>query len=202
MQLGELIKNNKFITEAHMEQYLINNMDLIEPNLRFLTKQMRIGDGILDIAAIDENGVICAIELKNNSNDGRLVEQCLNYYNVMGGLGRIISISPKYTIDTVQSLQGLIPSVEIKIIEIENEIVKIRDLQPDDYNGFSHNEIIIAEEQPTKIKHSHKNTYDINNEKGNIVDENGKIIIPAEKLANAIIKHLLPSVIRNMDSKE
>ena len=61
-------KSFEKINESNIESYLINNLNLIEEGLKFVSRQYEIRNGRLDILAIDKNGTYVIIELKIKAN--------------------------------------------------------------------------------------------------------------------------------------
>ncbi len=73
------------IPEKWLEDYLENNLDRLEPGLKFLERQKQIGKWKVDIFASDSAGVDVLIELKskvlNRDEADRLCGQVSRYYH-------------------------------------------------------------------------------------------------------------------------
>ena len=69
--------NVKF-SECELEDYLVDHLDLIDPNLHFIGRQVPIHGGRLDILAIEPGGFVI-IELKIATLDDAAFGQALRY---------------------------------------------------------------------------------------------------------------------------
>jgi len=63
-----------------LEPLLVANPDIIEQGLRILSRQLMTDSGPLDILAVDSEGALVIIELKNEASEGHL-DQALRYYD-------------------------------------------------------------------------------------------------------------------------
>jgi hypothetical protein len=68
------------VGEKELENLLVENPDAIEKGMKILGHQIQTDSGPLDILAVDEDGVLTVIELKNEVNDEQL-DQGLRYYD-------------------------------------------------------------------------------------------------------------------------
>jgi hypothetical protein len=68
------------VSEKELEDLLVENPDAIEKGMKILGRQIQTDSGPLDILAVDEDGVLTLIELKNEVDDGQL-DQGLRYYD-------------------------------------------------------------------------------------------------------------------------
>ena len=85
------------ISELQLENYLIDNLHLIEDGLIFIKNQYQIERGVIDILAKDRDNNDCIIELKIDDDDKRIVWQC-GYYptQINDGKCRMITVAPNY----------------------------------------------------------------------------------------------------------
>ena len=77
-----LVDNGEFIIHAReedMKAAIINSPDIVEPGLRIVETERRIGDEYIDILAVDSSGQIVIIEIKRKRATCRDVEQIVNY---------------------------------------------------------------------------------------------------------------------------
>lgn len=63
-----------------LEPLLVANPDVIEQGLQVLSHQLMTDSGPLDILAVDSEGTLVIIELKNEASEGHL-DQALRYYD-------------------------------------------------------------------------------------------------------------------------
>lgn len=68
--------------KEELEPIIVRNPELIEDGLKIVAHQLMTSTGPLDILAVDENGVLVIIELKNeiDEKEQQLI-QCLRYYD-------------------------------------------------------------------------------------------------------------------------
>ena len=67
------------LTEKEMQQVLSANPDLIEPELRVISRERPVAPGFIDIFAQDAKGRLVVIELKRRRADNEAVLQLHNY---------------------------------------------------------------------------------------------------------------------------
>jgi hypothetical protein len=63
-----------------LEPLLVSNPDLIEEGMKVLARQLQTDSGPLDILAVDEEGALVVIELKDEVDDEQL-DQGIRYYD-------------------------------------------------------------------------------------------------------------------------
>lgn len=68
------------VSEKELEDIIFNNPETVEDGLSILNRQIPTNSGPLDLLAVDGDGVLTVIELKNEINDGQL-DQGLRYYD-------------------------------------------------------------------------------------------------------------------------
>ena len=68
------------VEEKELEDLLAENPDMIEEGMRVLGRQIDTDTGPLDLLALDTDGVLAVIELKNRVDDGQL-DQGVRYYD-------------------------------------------------------------------------------------------------------------------------
>lgn len=96
------------ISEFQLEEYLINNLYLIEKGLIFIKNQYSIERGVIDILAKDKNNNDCIIELKVDNDDKRIIYQCAYYpTQINNGNCRMITVAPDYSTRIKSALQNL-----------------------------------------------------------------------------------------------
>lgn len=66
------------LQEKELEMYLIRNLNILEDGMKYITHQLKVGQGIIDILAKDKNDIFCIIELKVE-NDIDILWQSLYY---------------------------------------------------------------------------------------------------------------------------
>jgi len=66
--------------KEELEPLLVANPDIIEDGLKIIAHQHPTDSGPLDILAVDSDGTLVVIELKNEASDGHL-DQGLRYYD-------------------------------------------------------------------------------------------------------------------------
>lgn len=108
--------------EKILENYLVDNLPLIEEYLSFVDQQYPIKHGIIDILALDMNGNYVVIEVKITDNDKRLPYQCYYYPSEFDENTRMIVVAPGYREDILIALQK--SKAELFTYEIkENEYI-------------------------------------------------------------------------------
>ena len=107
-------RTTTYITEKQLEDYLIDNLDLIEEGLVFVGRQIEISDGIIDILAKDKEGILCIIELKINE-DKSIVWQTMYYPE---------EIKNKYNQDKVR-IMTIVPHYSKQIIKVLQKVENI-----------------------------------------------------------------------------
>lgn len=90
------------IPEKLLEDYLVNNLELLEPDLKFIERQKAIGQWRADIFASDRSGADVLIELKskilNREEIDKLCGQASRYFNHLKSIShasRMIIVMPK-----------------------------------------------------------------------------------------------------------
>lgn len=88
------------ISEKDLEDYLVNHLDKLEPGLKFVTRQLELGEGRIDILALDTKGNYVIIELKT-AIDKSLIWQCMYYPDELKQIYktnrvRMITVCPEY----------------------------------------------------------------------------------------------------------
>jgi hypothetical protein len=68
------------VSEKELEDLLNEDPEAIEEGMRILGRQIKTDSGILDVLAVDTDGALTVIELKNEIDDGQL-DQGLRYYD-------------------------------------------------------------------------------------------------------------------------
>lgn len=74
------LKEVRLKEREELEPLLVDNPDSIEEGMKILAHQLPTDSGPLDILALDADGVLTVIELKDEVNDGQL-DQGLRYYD-------------------------------------------------------------------------------------------------------------------------
>lgn len=123
------------ITEADLEKYLINNLEVLEKELIFVANQFPVESGFIDILAKDKFGCFVVIELKIKQ-DKSLLWQASHYPNEIKRLYnvkdvRMITLSPSYSKSILEGLQK-VGSVEAKSYQIEVKNRKIYSIEVKD----------------------------------------------------------------------
>lgn len=124
--------STSYISEEKLEDYLIENLHLIEEGLTYIKRQFEVPGGTIDILAKDKNGVFCVIEVKIK-DDKSIIWQTIHYpssiksmYNV--NEVRMITVAPEYNISIYNALK-MSGNVEIFQYSIEVENGEIEDLK-------------------------------------------------------------------------
>lgn len=120
------------ITEKQLEDYLSDNLELIEEGMTFFGRQIEVPGGIIDILAKDRDNNICIIELKIKE-DKSIVWQSMHYpkeirkkyrgYNKL----RMITVAPTYSEHLLKALRDL-DDVELFDYSINVSMGKIENL--------------------------------------------------------------------------
>ena len=104
-------KSTSQIPEQWLEDYLENNLDRLEPGLKFLERQKQIGKWKADIFASDSAGVDVLIELKskvlNRDETDKLCGQVSRYYHHLKSKSRdlrVIVVIPRNNSDVIDNL--------------------------------------------------------------------------------------------------
>jgi len=82
----KLVDTGEFIIHAReedMKMAIISSPEIIEPGLRIVETERRIGDEYIDILAVDSAGQIVVMEIKRKRATRRDVEQIVNYANLL-----------------------------------------------------------------------------------------------------------------------
>jgi len=127
------VKPINLLEREELEPLLIENPDVIEQGLKVISHQLKTDSGPLDILAVDSEGTLVVIELKNEASEGHL-DQGLRYYDwcrqniswisqVYSGknhidpnsLPRLMLIAPSFA-ETVRRISKYI-DVELHLIE-------------------------------------------------------------------------------------
>lgn len=118
------------ISELDLENYLIQNLNLIEDGLKYLTRQYELDEGRIDILAEDSNNNLVIIELKIEE-DKKIIWQSIYYPMQMKKKTnkkiRMILIAPKYSNYILEPLNTL--NVEKYSYDITIKNKKIIDLK-------------------------------------------------------------------------
>lgn len=131
-QLKSLFDSEKFISnstqyidEKTLEDYLMNNLELIEKGLIYQGRQINVPGGKLDILAKDKDNNLVIIELKID-DDKSLIWQALHYpeeiskaYKVNKNSIRMLTIAPSYKESILKRLK------EIENVEMYNYDIKV-----------------------------------------------------------------------------
>lgn len=132
---SEKIKSTttQYIDEKALEDYLIKNLSLIEKDLIYQGRQIKVPGGIIDILAKDKDDNLVIIELKID-NDKSIIWQALHYPKVISEVKRInkekirmITIAPNYKKSILMRLQE-IDNVEIYTYNIMVSLGQIEKL--------------------------------------------------------------------------
>lgn len=131
IKLKDISMNNiQSISENDLEDYLIQNLNLIENGLKYLTRQYVLDEGRIDILAEDINNNLVIIELKVEE-DKKIIWQSIYYPMQMKKKTnrniRMILIAPKYSNYILEPLNTL--NVEKYSYDITIENKKITNLK-------------------------------------------------------------------------
>lgn len=186
--INKYIKNDKFISESHLEQFIINNIEYIEEGMRFISRQVKMGNGFIDIFASDKNGKVCVVELKNTGTDKRLSKQCKKYYKELDGLGRVIVLAPYYSLENRELLRN-VDNIELKKFSIREGGLQVVDVDLNSTTEEQKVDIIIKREYSSRKTNQN-----------NGIDNNSKNIereIPSEKALTNLCRYFFKtSVLR------
>ncbi len=84
--------------EEDMKLAIINSPDMIEPGLKILETERRVGDEYIDILAVDSDGQLVVIEIKRRRGTRQDVEQVIHYASMvekeLGKKTRKILVAP------------------------------------------------------------------------------------------------------------
>lgn len=133
---SEKILNNttRYISEADLEDYVVNNLSIIEDGLVFIDRQVTVSGGIIDILAKDIDGKLAIIELKID-DDKSIVWQAMYYPKEISRIHRVdranirmLTIAPSYKKSILEALNN-IDHVELYSYSIEVSLGEIQRLQ-------------------------------------------------------------------------
>jgi hypothetical protein len=126
------------VSEKELENLLVENPEAIERGMKILGRQIQTDTGPLDILAVDEDGVLTLIELKNEVDDGQL-DQGLRYYDWVRTniqwisrsfkevdaeeLPRLILIAPAFS----ENLRRIAKYVNVNLDLIEYHVIQLPD---------------------------------------------------------------------------
>lgn len=103
-------KSTSYITENKLEDYLVDNLHLIEDGLQFMSRQVDVPGGVIDILAKDKDNNICVIEIKIKE-DKSLIWQTIHYptqiRNKYNRNVRMITIAPEYSKPIYDALKSV-----------------------------------------------------------------------------------------------
>lgn len=124
-------QDTKTITEQDVEDYLYRRLHLIEDGLTYVSRQVVIPDGRIDILARDKDGIYVIVELKVQE-DKELIWQSMYYpmkikemYNV--SCVRMITVTPSYSNSLLLPLTQL-GYVEMCTFSVKVHMGKIEDM--------------------------------------------------------------------------
>ena len=110
-QTPQAIVPSMLDAESRLEQWLVDDISLIAPNLLVIGRQVRTPfGGIIDILAMDANGDLTVLELKRDRTPREVVAQLLDYASWVNTLSeeKVGEIFQKF-----QSDRGVFPTVSI-----------------------------------------------------------------------------------------
>ena len=110
-QTPQAIVPSMLDAESRLEQWLVDDISLVAPNLLVIGRQVRTPfGGIIDILAMDANGDLTVLELKRDRTPREVVAQLLDYASWVNTLSeeKIGEIFQKF-----QSDCGVSPTVSI-----------------------------------------------------------------------------------------
>lgn len=109
-----------FKSEKDLEDYVISHIQNLEEGLNYISRQVSIGIGKLDILAIDKNRNLCGIELKNRIPTDQIIGQCEYYLENCRPLNRLIVVAPDYLDSIIKKLSS-IEKVEVRNFDFVDE---------------------------------------------------------------------------------
>jgi len=160
------------VSEKELEDLLNEDPEAIEEGMRILGRQIKTDSGILDVLAVDMDGVLTIIELKNEIDDGQL-DQGLRYYdwartNIQlisqsfkevdaEEEPRLILIAPAFS----ENLKRVVKYVNANLNLFEYHVIKT----PDGQRYVLCHQVEIIEPPPPRISTREGNLNRIENEK-------------------------------------
>lgn len=114
--------NDRFVNEKDLQLYCSKNIQDIEKGLHFLGTEVPVKNGYIDILAIDKDGYICILELKNIEDDKGIIQQCLYYPEAIKADCRVITIAPGYSKNILHTLKKLKIETKIYVIDKSNKV--------------------------------------------------------------------------------
>ena len=75
----EQLKRSRLNEEARLEEWLCNDISLLNDELLLIGRQVRVDGGAIDLLAIDEEGNLVIVELKRDQTPRNVVAQTLDY---------------------------------------------------------------------------------------------------------------------------
>lgn len=113
----------EYVDEAEIRDYLYENPESLEPGLRPLAREKPVGDGYVDIYAVDKNGNPVVIEVKRVTAGVEAVKQLYRYVETIRGSAatpakvRGLLVAPNITRDALALLNSL--GLEYKRINLQ-----------------------------------------------------------------------------------
>lgn len=119
------------ISEKQLEDYLIENLELIEEGLEFIENQVQVQNGFIDILAKDKDGIYCVIELKINE-DRSIMWQAIHYPKEIRKMKkvskvRMITVANDYSKALETSLK-MTPGIELLKYDLKVKNSEIEDI--------------------------------------------------------------------------
>ena len=86
-QATPVSEKNMTDSEEQLEEILVNNSDLLMPNLTLVARQMETGAGPLDLMGVDSDGRLVLFELKRDKPARVAVAQVIDYASALEAMG-------------------------------------------------------------------------------------------------------------------
>lgn len=129
-----LSNTTRYISEQDLEDYIVENLNLIEEGLVYQSRQVAVSGGIIDILAKDKNDKLTIVELKID-DDKSIIWQAMHYPKEISRIHRVkkadirmLAIAPSHSESILETLKT-IDNVESYNYSIEVSLGKIQRLQ-------------------------------------------------------------------------
>lgn len=120
MKLSDKADFIMYLSEAEIKRILMDNPELVEPSLRILEDEKKLGSGQADIYGVDGNGRPVIVELKRVPASREAVLQLYGYVKSYeakyGRRPRGILVAPSFSPSAIEALQRL--QLEYKLIDL------------------------------------------------------------------------------------
>ena len=116
------------LPEKIIEEILLKDIEIIEKGMKVVQNQAFIDGNYIDILARDKKGILCIVEIKNNTNDRSSPYQSILYPIKLGKECRMIIVSTDYDenlLTVLNIINEKIQKLEILQLVCEQNVFKV-----------------------------------------------------------------------------